>query len=383
MASLPIVRDCESKSVSDSLIASYRSSCNQGDFEDYFNKLRLEKNRGCQVEATAKLRTLMDNEVKCGIENNTMPASHYYDNYYGKNNDIVDHRNGILSSIYGTNVLFQKAMTPDLYERCTQIYPQRYEDKCSIVALHNIGITCRDDSASLRGTRENLNRDEIIDVVRNYHINIFKRDNVYLASFERRDEIVSYLQRNLANGNITLMLIDYYNVDFDPALPVGSLNGGRYNYPYHTHCCIVHHSINNTLDVYEPFKTFAFEFDNYLNNFVLTYNTPLERRQKLFNDAYFRMLRNGNDRNTSINLANIEAAAIPAASIQLNLSNTANTRNITGSVIRRFYLFNIEQNIIRDVQSRIANSPKRNQTKRKSPVKRKLSVKRKSPVKRK
>jgi hypothetical protein len=362
----PIV--CNSDYINDHLLNTYANNCDSDDFDIYTGDLRESKNVDCKEEAKSKrdklnkyngyctyntdcnpnnfenymsdfkqgiqvdkLGKMLSSEIKCHDENiNTPPVGN--DRLYGGgyDDDKFDYRD----AVYNTDVLFQKLVTNDIRLRITQSYVQEYNDKCSIVALHNIGILCRDNSAQLRAFQGgNFNVSQMLEIVRRNHIRTYPLDKVTLAYFVSYTQVIPYLTANLNPDNITLMLVEYYNIDFDADLPEGHVtiipevpavpgvpavpSYNIYNYRTHTHAVLVKNEIG-AIVVYEPFKTVPFPILAYLNNFNVR-------------------------------------PAVPGVPV------VPKKRPINNNIIRRIYLFRIDERVLQpnNYNIRNINSPKR------------------------
>jgi hypothetical protein len=380
----PIV--CNSDYINDHLLNTYANNCDSDDFDIYTGDLRESKNVDCKEEAKSKrdklnkyngyctyntdcnpnnfenymsdfkqgiqvdkLGKMLSSEIKCHDENiNTPPVGN--DRLYGGgyDDDKFDYRD----AVYNTDVLFQKLVTNDIRLRITQSYVQEYNDKCSIVALHNIGILCRDNSAQLRAFQGgNFNVSQMLEIVRRNHIRTYPLDKVTLAYFVSYTQVIPYLTANLNPDNITLMLVEYYNIDFDADLPEGHVtiipevpavpgvpavpSYNIYNYRTHTHAVLVKNEIG-AIVVYEPFKTVPFPILAYLNNFNVR-------------------------------------PAVPGVPV------VPKKRPINNNIIRRIYLFRIDERVLQpnNYNIRNINSPKRKSSLK---LKRKVSPKLKRRV---
>ena len=432
---------CDSDQITNIELRNYNQSCNPANFYRFFENLKIENNGACRSKAKEKMRKLLNSEVACHNFNNNVERSNirYSDEgYMTLRNDnfqlsqpiIQDRRSPILLN---TN-LYQKHMSLDLHNRRGDLYPQEYNDNCSIAAFHNIGLLCRDspdvlrrfnpDRTIPRGRGVNLNLKQIYKLFNRLYGAKYPNDIVYLASLETPQEIEPYLltqidgEPRLSMNHVTLMMIDYYNVYFDLRQPIGAqlqINGKTvYNYPYHTHCTLVAHSKveRGRLFVFEPFKNRAVPLQDYLHHFNLIID-PSYLQSSLAADrmyeqevgnvrttAYNASIQAGNHRRVAAQTAENEVLReIPriralvegernrvrlAAGFQparnLYAGTTITRTGLTNNVIRRIYFFSIQEvpvpgsNLNRRINSparKVKTSPKKRKV-MKSPLKRKL-----------
>ena len=453
------MQDCKSANVND-LDTYYdetknpeTGSCDPGYFENSFGSLRREANSACMVDAEGKLRRLLNKEVRCHNRNRVdpliagqKPAGTPYTRY----DNIIDFR-GLDPNMN----LYQKQFSEDIENRVTETYTQEINDNCSIVALHNMGILCRDFPNTLRRFNPdsnlplgstvgvNLNRQQMYRIVTEEHKKKYPSDTVVLASYETPEQALAYLTGadkpapntnvpRLEGDHVTLMMFEYFNINFDPAQNIGHpiQNPGQptiYNYPYHIHCAIVLNDIYlNKIYVFEPFKSRKFLWLEYFEYFKNQLNPNLIRTERegsisgnrrvndLYTAEYTRLRNAGQTHNTArndakrhvINYSN-DLANIPnrPQDIINNITTHWNAQpplplpphfyggnttlasrgiNLQDDIIRRIYFFHIEEvQILGSPYNRRVHSPLRKVSlKSKASPKRKVSLKRKASPKR-
>jgi hypothetical protein len=175
----------------------------------------------------------------------------------------------------------------------------------------------------------------MLEIVRRNHIRTYPKDRVTLAYFVSYTQVIPYLAANLNPDNITLMLVEYYNIDFDPDLPEGHVtiipatparpaipevpavlgdplasppthdvpaipavpavpevpSYNIYNYRTHTHSVLVKKEIvTDAIVVYEPFKIVSFPIVDYLNNFNVIPTVPVVPKKRPINNNIIRRI---------------------------------------------------------------------------------------------
>ena len=468
------MQQCTSVNINDQQLNGYydetngTGTCDPRYFDTAFQDLKRETNSGCLPDSEAKLRRLLNKEVRCHNRNRANPnvagerppgppgSPSPYDTY----NNIVDYR-GLNPNMQ----LYQKEFSEDVEKRSKDAYVQEINDNCSIVALHNMGILCRDLPVQLRRFNPdpnapagnpgiNLNLQQIYRVFTREYMKKYPNDTVLLASYETPEQALRYIKGEdipvpagvaaapppvprLEPDHVTLMMIEYFNFNFDPALPIGVFMPGivppTYNYPYHAHCVIVlNDSSVNRIFVLEPFKRRQFLWLEYFEYFKTQINltemrafressiASLTRANALYRNEYTNR-KNAGDRhevarnraktyvrnynnpdspyNEGFNRHNYWMAHPVQPNNILNIygpNTTLASRGVDleGNIIRRIYLFHfqpigagVNPNYNRRVHSPLRKrkaSPKRKVSlKRKASPKRKVSLKRKASPKRK